>query len=115
MFQRLLALALVRQCFIDLLNGKSFILPEHEKQFAALHKSISQKPQIKNSTFGDYMEARLFADLAYYKLQNKAWEIPETVQNGKQIVCGIVAEPEKNRRIYNDMVSRAAKGWKKNI
>ena len=106
---------LVRQCFIDLLNGKSFILPEHEKQFAALHKSISQKPQIKNSTFGDYMEARLFADLAYYKLQNKAWEIPETVQKGRQIICGVIAEPEKNRTFYDDMINRAAKGWKKNI
>lgn len=106
---------LVQESFSELLNGNGYILPEHQKIFSHLRRNFEQKLQIKNSSFGDYMEARLFADLARYKLQSKAWEIPETVQNGKQIVCGIVAEPEKNRRIYNDMVSRAAKGWKKNI
>ena len=106
---------LVKQTFGELLCVNGYILPEHEKQFAALHKKIMQKPQVENSAFGDYMEARLFADLAYYKLQSKAWEIPETAPSGRQIVCGIVAEPEKKRTSYDDMICRTAKGWQKNI
>jgi len=57
------------------------------------------------------MEARLFADLARYKLSDKAWEIPEIVQTGKSVVCGVVAEPKENRDSYDDMTNRAAKGW----
>jgi len=106
---------LVKQTFINLLNGNGYILPEHTDAFYRLHKNFKQTPQVKNSCFGDYMEARLFADLTRYKLQNKAWEIPETLQNGKKIICGIVAEPEENRRIYDDMINRAAKGWEKNL
>ena len=59
------------------------------------------------------MEARLFADLARYKLENKAWEIPEIVQSGKKIICGVAAEPQAQRHIYDDMVNLAAKGWQK--
>ena len=57
------------------------------------------------------MEARLFADLARYRLANKAWEIPEVVQKGKKIVCGIIAEPNLKHRKYTDCINRAAKGW----
>jgi hypothetical protein len=53
----------------------------------------------------------LFADLARYKLDNKAWEIPEIVNSGKSIICGRIARPNKNRKEYNDRVNRAAKGW----
>ena len=58
------------------------------------------------------MEARLFADLARYKLENKAWEIPETADLDKKIVCGIIAQP-KSKKQYTDCLSRAAKGWQK--
>jgi hypothetical protein len=56
------------------------------------------------------MEARLFADLARYKLENKAWEIPEIVKSGKKVICGIVAKPGHSKK-YRDCINRAAKGW----
>ncbi|MBQ8481433.1 MAG: anhydro-N-acetylmuramic acid kinase [Alphaproteobacteria bacterium] len=106
---------LVKRSFEDLLNGIGCVLPEHTEQFTALVKRFKQSPQVLNSSFGDYMEARLFADLARYKLQEKAWEIPEIARGGKSVVCGIIAEPEENRNGYDDMVNRAAKGWQADV
>lgn len=106
---------LVRQSFDDLLHGKGYVLPEHQAAFANLRTRFSQPPTVKQSAFGDYMEARLFADLARYKLENKAWEIPEIVKAGKQVVCGIIARPQTNRIVYDDCINRAAKGWQTNF
>ena len=100
---------LIKQSFADLLYGKGYNLPEHIKQFSDLRSRIT--PVIKQSAFGDYMEARLFADLARYKLENKAWEIPEVMQTGKKIICGHIAIPQKTKTKYDDCISRAAKGW----
>lgn len=102
---------IVKRSFEQLLKGQSYILPEHEKQFNKLQKRFSQTPNIRNSCFGDYMEARLFADLARYKLDNKAWEIPEIIQSGKSIICGRIAQPAPLSATYSDRINRAAKGW----
>ena len=97
---------LVYESFENLLNGKGYVLPEHKDSFAKL---TQKKFKIKMSDFGSYMEARLFADLARYKLENKAWELPEVISAGKKIVCGIIAHPQKQRTSYDDYLSRAAK------
>lgn len=102
---------MVHKSFADLLQGKGFILPEHQKSFKAFRERFTAEPTIKYSAFGEMMEARLFADLARYKLENKVWEIPEIVQSGQKIVCGVIAEPQKQRYIYDDMINLAAKGW----
>lgn len=101
---------IVYKSFADLLQGKGFVLPEHQKSFKAFRVRFATEPTIKYSAFGEMMEARLFADLARYKLENKAWEIPEIVKSGKKVVCGVVAEPQKQPRIYDDMINLAAKG-----
>lgn len=102
---------IVKETFEKLLKGQGYVLPEHQEQFTKLLNRFSSCPEVRNSTFGDYMEARLFADLARYKLDNKAWEIPEIVKSGKSVICGRVAKPNKNRKEYNDRINRAAKGW----
>ncbi len=102
---------IVRQSFDDLLNGKGEILPQHRDSFEKLQTKFLLAPTIKQSCFGDYMEARLFADLARYKLENKAWEIPEIIEAGQQIVCGKIARPQALQKIYGDCINRAAKGW----
>ena len=102
---------IVRESFEDILNGDGYVLPEHQEQFSKLRKRFLTAPNVRNSNFGDYMEARLFADLARYKLENKAWEIPEVIQAGKSIICGRVAKPNGNRAKYLDRINRAAKGW----
>ncbi len=102
---------IVRESFEQLLNGRGYVLPEHQEQFDSLQKRFSQTPEVRNSNFGDYMEARLFADLARYKLDNKAWEIPEIIHSGQSVICGCTATPELTRNKYCDCINRAAKGW----
>ena len=103
----------VHKNFADLLQEKGFVLPEHQKSFKAFLQRFKSEPTIKYSSLGEMMEARLFADLARYKLENKAWEIPEIVQSGKKVICGVAAEPQAQRHIYDDMINLAAKGWQK--
>jgi anhydro-N-acetylmuramic acid kinase len=101
----------VQQSFIDLLRGKAAVLDEHQQQFANLQKRFVLPVEVRQSRFGDYMEARLFADLARYKLENDVWKLPEVVKSGKNIVCGVVAQPKTGRTEYSDKINRAAKGW----
>ncbi len=102
----------VKDSFEALLKeGKEGILPEHQKIFSDFRGRFNQTPIVRFSSFGAYMEARLFADLARYNLDNKAWEIPEIVSDGKKIVLGIKAQPQKGRCVYTDKINRAAKGW----
>ena len=56
------------------------------------------------------MEARLFADLARYRLENKPWEIPEIIKAGKKVICGVIAHPNR-QKIFYDKINLAAKGW----
>ena len=65
--------------FKDLLSNNAYILPQHKEQFNSLYNRLSNTPYIKTSKFGDFMEARLMADLAYHKLENKPWPLPETI------------------------------------
>lgn len=102
---------IVKECFEQLLNQKGYILPEHQEQFVGLQKKFQKKTYIRVSEFGDYMEARLFADLAYHKLNNKSWDIPEVIKSKKSIICGCIAKPDNTRIKYSDYINRAAKGW----
>ena len=104
---------IVRKSFEKLLKGEGFVLPEHQAQFSDLIKRFKTAPKVRQSAFGDYMEARLFADLARYKLEERAWEIPEIVKAGKNIVCGRIAFPQMPKKFYNDCINSATKGWKK--
>ncbi len=100
----------VRSSFEDLLQKKGYVLPEHTQQFHDFLSRFNEPPTVKYSTFGEMMEARLFADLARYKLENKAWEIPEIVGAKKAIVCGVFVKPNQST-VFKDKVNLAAKGW----
>ena len=104
---------MVRESFAELLQGKGVILPEHKEKFVALARRFGRKPLLRQSALGEYMEARLFADMARYKLENKAWELPETKKAGQKIICGRIASPDSERNVYDDCVNLAAKGWQK--
>ena len=98
---------IVLKYFNDLLSNNAYILPQHKTQFNSLYNRLSNTPCIKTSKFGDYMEARLLADLAYHKLENKPWELPETILANKQIICGKIATPN-HKTSYQDMLSDAS-------
>ena len=101
----------VRESFDALLQGKGYVLPEHKVAFDNFLRRFDAPIQVRYSNFGEMMEARLFADLARYKLEDKAWEIPEIVKSGKSVVCGVIATPKAARKNYDDMINLAAKGW----
>jgi len=102
---------IVRESFDTLINQKGYVLPEHQERFKKFFNRFDKKIQVKYSEFGSMMEARLFADLARYKLENKGWAFPQTVQSGKEIVCGVIAYPQKVKKAYSDMLNLAVKGW----
>jgi len=104
---------IVSESFKELLSGKGFLLSEHKESFAKLQRCFKKNPIVRYSCFGEYMEARLFADLARYKLEGRAWEIPEIVKVDKKVICGVVATPKKKADVYGDCINRAAKGWQK--
>ena len=97
------------------MSGKGYVLPEHKASFDAFLKRFEKPVSVRYSTLGEFMEARLFADLARYKLDGRAWEIPEIVKAGKEVVCGVIAEPKKGRKVYTDCVNLASKGWQSRL
>lgn len=94
----------VKKSFGDLLKGKGFVLSEHRQAFEKLCDRFLGDVFIEYCPFGEYMEARLMADLARYKLENKAWD--------KGVVCGKIAKAQNLKNKYDDCVNRAAKGWR---
>ena len=99
---------IIKNDFISLLNHQAYILPEHKNNFIRLSERIIS-PDIRFSNFGTYMEARLMADMAYHRLQNKVWPLPEILRSGDNILSGVIAVPERNRVSYSDKINRAAK------
>lgn len=96
---------IVRQSFEKLLCADGYVLSEHRLAFEHLLKRFEHMPIIRYSAFGEMMEARLMADMAYFKLENKPWTLPEV----KNIVAGRIALPNSGE--YDDMVNLAAKGF----
>lgn len=96
------------KAFKDSLN-KGEVLSEHESHFVNLRARFGKKPQIKYSDFGTFMEARLFADLARYYLEQKGWPLPEL--QGKTLVLGQLRTPFGAP--VDDFLSAAARGWQK--
>lgn len=94
----------IRESFENLLKGKGVVLDEDRECFRAFWDK-NKKINVVLSAFGESMEARLMADMARYRLEEKPWD--------EGIVSGMIASPRKNRKKYDDMLSLAAKGWNK--
>lgn len=101
----------VRHSFDELITGQGFVLPEHQQQFSDFFNRFTQTPTVRYSNFGEFMEARLFADLARYYLENRVWEVPEVVASGQKIIAGVKRIPHEGP--INDKINLAAKGWDK--
>lgn len=95
--------------FQSLLRGTARVLPEHRHVFEQIANPQAQIEWSDRCGFnGKYMEARIFADLAYSKLKNTPFTFPETTGCRIPTVCGIIAHPGGNLK---QPWSRAAKGW----
>ena len=104
---------LARQSFEDVLSGRIKPLPQHIELFNQFRARLSNCPAIKYSEYGEFMEARLFADLARCYLEQKSWKLPELENSGKSFVLGYMRLPHK--ALVDDYLSRAARGWQNKI
>lgn len=96
-----------KTAFEDLLSGKSPVLPYHQNDFNDILSRFETTPKVWISNMGKYMEARIFADLARYYLENKVW-FEHTVGH-RPVRLGQLRKPFEGR--VDDVVSRSAKGW----
>lgn len=102
---------LVFQDFKNLLHGKTKVLPQHQKIFAEI---VNPQAVIDWSDRygydGQFMEARIFADMAKCYFTKEPFSFPETTGCKTPTVGGIIAIPNgSNTQFY----SRAARGWNK--
>ena len=124
---------LVRQDFQNLLNGKGFILKRHSAIFERIRSRFSVAPAVDFSDrfgySGEYMEARIFADMAYCRIIGEPFSFPETTGCKSPTVAGIYVFPKTGKTyLLNKLFSRyktadpisdnwqkkynrAAKGW----
>lgn len=94
-----------------LLNGKGYVLPEHERLFAGLRARFKKPPVFAPADDygigGKYMEARLCADLAYSKITGRPFTFPETTGVKKPTVAGIWCLPETGKHYpVEDLLGR---------
>lgn len=98
-----------RQSFEGFILQKLSPLSQHKEKFQKFYNRLSCVPKIKYSSWGKYMESRLFADLARYYLENKTWDLPELITSKKHIVLGNMRFPQAAP--VDDFLSKAAYGW----
>ena len=83
--------------FRCLLRGEGLVLPEHQNIFAAVQSRFAQPPSVEWSDkfgySGQYMEARIFADMAYCRIVGKPFTFPESTGCRQPVVGGIYVLP----------------------
>lgn len=125
---------LIKADFSALLRGEGVILPEHQDIFAKIMRRLPPQTEVapadKYGCSGEYMEARIFADMAWCKITNRPFSRPEITNCQMPTVGGVYVLPSKPgdylltrllARCRNPSLpeakprlwSRAAKGWQK--
>lgn len=123
--------------FRDLLSGKApVVLKQHEETFRKIARRFKKVPQAEWSDAygysGEYMEARIFADMAHCRITGEPFSFPESTGCRTPTVAGIYRYPstpgpfllEKLFQHYGTAEiidnrwdkkwNRAVKGWQKN-
>lgn len=124
---------LVLNDFKDLLAGKSPILKEHKELFDKIHNRFKQAPTVdwsdKFGYSGEYMEARIFADMAHSRIIGEPFSFPEGTGCKSPTVAGIFVLPQRTEKYrltelfekygtanliknsWNKKWNRASRGW----
>lgn len=129
---------LAAEDFKNLLNGGGYVLPEHESVFKRIRARFERPPVVESSGAfgydGTYMEARIFADMAYCRITGEAFSFPESTGCAFPTVAGVCVWPRKGgdllKRLLKEngtetvagqkgadepprLYGRASKGWQK--
>ena len=124
---------LIRSDFQKLLSGTGIVLDRHKNLFSQIRKRFTEMPTVDFSDHfgysGEYMEARIFADMAYCRIIGEPFSFPETTGCRAPTVAGIYVLPHTEKKYlitdlfdryqtaglidndWNKKYSRAAKGW----
>ncbi len=127
---------LILSDFKALFEGNRPILKEHEQLFKKIRSHFKTPPKIENSdTYGysgAYMEARIFADMAYCRMIKEPFSLPETTKCFTPTIAGIYVLPKDKKNTLLEEIfqtyqsqnlienswskkwNRASKGWQKN-
>lgn len=131
---------LIREDFKKLLSGEGIVLPRHESLFKRILDRFEKAPVIADSDAfgygGTYMEARIFADMAYCRITGEPFSYPEGTGCASPTVAGLCVFPEngggllkrllkeygtetiKGQKLANDpprLYNRAVKGWREKL
>ena len=125
---------LIKSDFAALLQGKGLILPEHQAVFAEIFRRLPPQTEVafadQYGYSGEYMEARIFADMAWAKIINRPFSRPEITNCRQPTVGGVYVLPSARADCllprllaqYGNCAlpeakpqcwSRAAKNWQK--
>lgn len=111
---------LIYRDFIGLMHGHGVILPQHYQWSQKIYQRICKEkfyiaPADEFGISGQYMEARIFADLAYCYLTGRRFTRPSVTGGRQSVVCGVMCRPGDNLQLRGRgyTFSRAAKGWSK--
>lgn len=106
---------LLREDFKYILQKQSLpvVLDSHQEIFTRIFGRLKKMPQVEFSDYyginGQYMEARIFADMAHCYFAKIPFCYPEITGCRMPVVCGICCRPGgKDKHLW----SRAAKVWK---
>ncbi|MBP5698206.1 MAG: anhydro-N-acetylmuramic acid kinase, partial [Alphaproteobacteria bacterium] len=97
---------------------KGLVLPQHKIFAKNILKRINSKSVMLDFSdavgiSGQYMEARIMADMAYCYLKKIPFTKPEITGCRKSCISGVICLPGENLRKTGRgfTYSRAAKGW----
>ena len=94
---------LVMQDFKNLINSQSLVLPEHQNIFKHIKQRLGKNSQVcwsdEFGINGQYMEARIFADLAYCKIRNIPFTTPQMTNCRTPTVCGQWCYPKSSQQM----------------
>lgn len=96
--------------FRNLLQNKGLILEKHKDIFEKIYSRFNKLPEVnwsdKYGYSGEFMEARIFADMAYSLINNKPFTFPEITNTRTATVCGILAYPN-DQASKHSIISRS--------
>lgn len=80
--------------FKCLLRGEGLVLPEHQETFAAVQSRFERPPSVEWSDkfgySGQYMEARIFADMAYCRIVGKPFTFRKAAAVGSRLSAAFI-------------------------
>ena len=89
---------IIENDFVSLVSGTSYELVEHRRKFFEWRTHFLTAPKVRFSRFGDFMEARLMADMAWYRIHGFPWRTSERDEQGQyaSVLSGVISDVDNS-------------------